>query len=483
VNTIRTSGEALLTIINDLLDFSKIESGKLELEHQPFDLASCIEETLDLFAGQAAARRIEVAHHLEDDVPAVVLGDVNRLRQVLSNLINNAIKFTPKGSVTLTVSLAKEESAQPLRPNHTILSIAVRDSGIGIPHERLDRLFKPFSQVDSSTTRKYGGTGLGLVICHRLCSLMGGDIHVNSDINHGSTFTFSIQIEPTTGAGHVAPRLPEALHSGSVLCIDDNPVNLRRLTAFFRSAGVTVLSADSAESASQMLAKTTPSAAILDLDLPNDPGATPIHEILVSARIPVIGQLVTGAAAAPAWAENTHFAAVPRPLRTITLVRALHTLFPSSTPVPSTNATPELFDLATRIPLNVLIVEDNPVNQKVALRFLQRLGYRADSVANGIEAINAIGAHHYQLVFMDLQMPEMDGFEATRHIRRNLPAHRQPCIVALTANALQSDRDQCLSAGMNDFVTKPIKLGEITDTIRRHFGASKPTSASDTPFI
>ena len=475
VNTIRTSGEALLTIINDLLDFSKIESGKLELEHQSFELANCIEETLDLFAGQAAARRIEVAHHIEPDVPAVVVGDVNRLRQVLSNLVNNAIKFTPKGSVTLTVSLARGDSPPPLRPGHTLLSVAVRDSGIGIPLERLDRLFKPFSQVDSSTTRKYGGTGLGLVICHRLCALMGGDIRVHSDINQGSTFTFTVQIEPATSEA-AAPRLPEAILAGPVLCIDDNPVNLRRLSAFFHSAGVTVLPAASAEAAHHILTQSRPAVAILDLDLPDAPGAIPLHETLTKAGIPVIGQLITGAAAAPAWTENARFAAVPRPLRTLTLIRALHTLFPSSTPAPSASNTRELFDLATRIPLNVLLVEDNPVNQKVALRFLERLGYRADAVANGIEAINAIGAHHYQLVFMDLQMPEMDGFEATRHIRRNLPAHRQPCIIALTANALQSDRDLCLSSGMNDFITKPIKLSEITATIRRHFGTPKPAT-------
>ncbi|HEY9250804.1 MAG TPA: response regulator, partial [Rariglobus sp.] len=187
----------------------------------------------------------------------------------------------------------------------------------------------------------------------------------------------------------------------------------------------------------------------------------------------VIGQLVASGAVAPAWTEKARFAAVPRPLRTLALLRALHTLFPSSAPAPATHVNRDQFDLATRIPLNVLLVEDNPVNQKVALRFLERLGYRADAVANGIEAINAIGAHNYQLVFMDLQMPEMDGFEATRHIRRNLPPHRQPCIIALTANALQSDRTLCLDAGMNDFITKPIKLNEITDTIRRHFGASK----------
>jgi PAS domain S-box-containing protein len=470
VNTIRTSGEALLTIINDLLDFSKIESGKLELEHQPFELAGCIEETLDLFAGQAAARHIEVSHHIEPDVPHVVLGDVNRLRQVLSNLVNNAIKFTPKGTVSVIVSLAGHDGASPqrLRPAHTVLSIAVRDSGIGIPAERLDRLFKPFSQVDSSTTRKYGGTGLGLVICQRLCVLMGGDIRVESQANQGSAFTFTVQVEPSP-ALVPAPGLPAALSAGEVLCIDDNPVNLLRLSTFFLSSGVRVRTATDAASALGLVRKHTPSVIVFDLDLPDTPGDDPLHEALVSSGVPVIGQLVTGAAAAPAWTSRTRFVAVPRPLRTLALIRALHTLFPSSSPLPASASSRETQDLATRLPLNILLVEDNPVNQKVALRFLERLGYRADAVANGIEAINAIGSHHYQLVFMDIQMPEMDGFEATRHIRKNLPTHRQPCIIALTANALQSDRDQCLASGMNDFITKPIKLNEITDVIRRHF--------------
>ena len=475
VSTIRTSGEALLTIINDLLDFSKIESGKLELEHQPFELASCIEETLDLFAGQAAARRIEIAHCIDPDVPAVVLGDVNRLRQVLSNLINNAIKFTPKGTVTLTASLAREVPAQLLRPNHTFLAISVRDSGIGIPSDRLDRLFKPFSQVDSSTTRKYGGTGLGLVICHRLCTLMGGDIRVHSAANEGSTFTFTVQVEAIAGI-NAAPKLPAALQAGPVLCIDDNPVNLRRLALFFEAASLPVVSVDNAADALAAIARARPVVSVLDLDLHPPAEQTQLHVLLVQTGIPVVGQLVTGAAVAPAWTEKARFAAVPRPLRTIALKRALHALFPAESAQPSAAASREQLDLATRIPLNVLLVEDNPVNQKVALRFLERLGYRADAVANGIEAINAIGAHHYQLVFMDLQMPEMDGFEATRHVRANLPPHRQPCIIALTANALQSDRDQCLAAGMNDFITKPIKLGDISDTIRRHFSSPAPAA-------
>jgi PAS domain S-box-containing protein len=476
VNTIRTSGEALLTIINDLLDFSKIESGKFDLEHQPFALADCIEETIDLFAGQAAARDIEVAHCIDDTVPAIVLGDANRLRQILSNLLNNAIKFTPKGGVSITVSLAPELAAPiPLHPGHLRLSFAVRDSGIGIPHERLDRLFKPFSQVDSSTTRKYGGTGLGLVICQRLCALMGGDIKVHSEINDGSTFTFTVQIEPA--ASEKTPiHLPDSLNAGPVLCIDDNPVSLRYLEGFFRSAGIRVLSATNTAQAAEILQNSPPVTAVLDLALLDDSGSRPINELLIAAGVPTVGLLRSGVCAAPDWTGNARFVAVPRPLRTVSVIRALQGLFPSKTPAAPVPSSTEPFDLATRIPLNVLLVEDNPVNQKVALRFLQRLGYHADCTSNGIEAINAIEAHHYQLVFMDLQMPEMDGFQATRHIRRNLPAHRQPCIVALTANALQTDREQCLAAGMDDFITKPIKLGEITDAIRRHFTATKPVS-------
>jgi PAS domain S-box-containing protein len=469
VNTIRTSGEALLTIINDLLDFSKIESGKLELEHHPFDLANCVEETIDLFASLAAERRIEVAHHIEPDVPAVVLGDINRFRQVLSNLINNAIKFTPKGKITLTVSLAHEDSTEPLRPNHTLISVAVRDSGIGIPRERINRLFKPFSQVDSSTTRKYGGTGLGLVICHRLCALMGGDIRVDSDIGQGSTFTFTAQVEPATPE-IATPELPEVLKAGHVLCVDDNPVHLLRLTTFFRSAGISVLPAATTEIATDILTQTPPAAVILDLELSDTTGAAPFREAILKAGIPTVGQLSPGSVCEPSWAHHARFVVVSRPLRTLTLIRALHTLFPNGAPFPQPAVIPQSFDLASRIPLKILLVEDNPVNRKVALRFLERLGYRADVAANGLEAIKAITERSYQLVFMDLQMPEMDGFEATRQIRKNTPSDRQPCIVALTANALQSDRDLCLLAGMNDFVTKPIKPAEISATIHRHFG-------------
>ena len=474
VSTIRTSGEALLAIINDLLDFSKIESGKLELEQQQFDLSSCIEETLDLFAGQAASRRLEVAYFIDPAVPAVLVGDVNRIRQILGNLINNAVKFTPTGSISLTAGLATVDTAlPPLLPQHLMLSVAVRDSGIGIPSESLERLFKPFSQVDSSTTRKYGGTGLGLAICQRLCALMGGQIGVTSEINQGSTFTFTVQVQ-VAEVDSVAPVLPSALAAGPVLCIDDNSVNLDRLVAFFRASGVTALPASDAQIGTALLEQNRPVAVVLDLDLPDSPATTSLHQALVAAGVPVVGLMLRVGAAVPEWVGSARFTAVPRPLRTHVLTRAIHSLFVPVVSTQTANVTSESLNLASEIPLSVLLVEDNPVNQRVALRFLERLGYRADAVANGLEAVDAIGSHPYQLVFMDLQMPEMDGFDATRLIRKNQPAHLQPCIIALTANALQADRDQCLAAGMNDFITKPIKLADMADVIRRNFPRSAP---------
>jgi PAS domain S-box-containing protein len=474
VNTIRNSGETLLTIINDLLDFSKVESGKLDIEHRPFDLAACVEETLDLFAGQAADRGIELTHFIAPAVPAAVSGDVNRLRQVFSNLVNNAVKFTPAGRVDLLVDIAPADPARPpLLPGRILVSVTVTDTGIGIPPDRLDRLFKPFSQVDSSTNRKYGGTGLGLAICQRLCSLMGGDIGVRSQPGRGSTFAFTVQLEP--GSGGLSRFVPPAeLACGPVLCIDDHPVMLDRLAAFFGSAGLTVLRAASAEAARSRLDHCVPSLAVLDLGLPPTPETESLHATLSASGIPTVGMLEPGTSAEPEWASSPRFAAVSRPLRNQSLARALHALFPSAAPEPVVEPVGDSLDLSRLIPLRVLVVEDNAVNQRVALRFLERLGYRADAVTNGGDAIDQIDSHSYQLVLMDLQMPEMDGFEATRCIRRMLPAHRQPRIIALTANALQSDRDLCLAAGMDDFITKPVKLTDISEAIRRNFAPAQP---------
>lgn len=472
VNTVRTSGEALLTIINDILDFSKIESGKMELERMPFELSLCIEEALDLFALQASAKKIEIGYHLAPNVPAWIVGDVTRLRQVIVNLFTNAVKFTPSGSIFIEVRRLGPERIDVVDQGNFRLEFAVRDTGIGIPANRLDRLFQAFSQVDSSTTRKFGGTGLGLVICQRLAQLMGGDIRVESTSGVGSAFIFTITTE-TAALNNAAlsslPALPVTLQSAPVLIIETHPLAQAHLCHCFEQWGATCLIASDATGAISLLANLSvqPGLLVITGGETDNPGATDPLATLVCPRLAMFpfGQTVPSAPArllAP-------FTALPKPVKHAALYQAVVSLFEAAgrtaSPFAKTNERP----LADEFPLSVLLAEDNPVNQKVATRFLERMGYRADCVVNGLEALEALNSRHYDLVLMDLQMPEMDGLEATRHIRK-MRLERQPKIVALTANAMQGDRELCLSAGMDDYITKPVKIHEIAAAIRRQFG-------------
>jgi len=475
VATIRNSGEALLTIINDILDFSKIESGKMELERLPFDLSVCLEDVLDLMSVPAAAKKLELVYHIEDDVPAWIQGDVTRLRQVLVNLVNNAVKFTPAGGVAITVRRLPALAVSETAPGALTLEFSVTDTGIGIPPDRLNRLFRPFSQVDSSTTRRFGGTGLGLAICHRLCTLMGGNIHVTSTPGSGSTFTFSLLTESMpVPPGWGLPEMPAALNYGPVLCLDDNPITRLRLQSFLQSWGARPLPVSTIEETQRALADDIPPVAlVLDHELIASETWAALRAQLIASDSPIL--LLTppgiGAGQLAAFAGRPATATSTKPLRTPSLIRGLQSLFgatPESIP-PFASITTERL-LAHDIPLDILLAEDNPVNQKVALRYLERLGYRADFVGNGLEALNTLEARPYHLVLMDLQMPEMDGLEASRQVRLRLPADRQPKIIALTANALQGDRELCLAAGMDDYITKPVKLHEIADAIRRLFG-------------
>ncbi len=477
VGTIRSSGEALLSIINDILDFSKIEAGKFELDHQPYELAACVEETLDLFAALAASRNIELAHAIAADVPTIVIGDGPRLRQILTNLVNNAVKFTPSGRITVEVRQLHGGTRSPFGSSSPIpsssdrihLEFAVRDTGIGIPPDRLHRLFKPFSQVDASTTRKYGGTGLGLAICHRLCQLNGGDIRVESESGHGSAFIFHIAVERIPASRQPPPpALPPPLVPGTrVLCCDSNPVVLRWLAVFFERAGLIVTRAVTPAAARNFL-RDPPTPLLVVFGLVPNGGTDALRADLATRDIPAICLHAPGLAlpAAP-----SKFFPHAKPLRQHAFVRTLQALFktPSSSLVDDTAVLAVNRPLAEDIPLTILLVEDNLVNQKVALRFLERLGYRADVAANGNEAIAAFAIRRYDFILMDIQMPEMDGYEATREIRRRQDPSRPPRIVALTANALQSDRDQSAAVGMDGFITKPVKLSEITATIRRLF--------------
>jgi PAS domain S-box-containing protein len=501
VHTIRSSGDALLTIINDILDFSKIESGKMEIENLPFELASTIEDALELFAVQAGIKKLELSYVIDPAVPAWIVGDVTRLRQVLVNLINNAVKFTPSGAISIevrthpdsppTLPLARECGAPFIASLR--LEFAVRDTGIGIPPDRIDRLFQPFSQVDSSTTRKYGGTGLGLVICQRLCALMGGEINVQSVRGKGSIFTFTLLAEAVpTAAEAIPPAVPAALKAGAVLLLEDDAVNRVRLQNFFASCGVTCLACANLAETEGHLVKTQPiSAALIDSQLLETPAAQPLRDQVIAFDLPVLLLLAPGqsapsmagvplpTAAATGRAQIRVRASLAKPIKTSALAHALHQLFRNAA---DPAAIADLRPLADEIPLEILLVEDNTVNQKVASRLLERLGYRIDTVGNGLEALAALSSRHYHLILMDVQMPEMDGFEATRSIRHRLPPEFQPKIIAVTANALKGDRKRCLDAGMNDYVTKPIRLEEIRDAIRRQFSFPAGIKKPDAPY-
>lgn len=471
VTTIRNSGEALLTIINDILDFSKIESGKMELERIPFDLGACIEDALDLFAVAATAKNIDLAYHIQSDVPPWILGDVTRLRQVIVNLVNNAVKFTPAGRISVLVTRIPSEANSQLLSDSAEIEIAIVDTGIGIPPERMDRLFKPFTQVDSSTTRKFGGTGLGLAICQRLCSLMGGTMQVRSVVGEGSNFSFRI-VSPAVPVppGWGLPESPAQLNYGPVLCVTENPILRDRLRDFFSSWGGRSVCVGSVEEAARELGASNPVAAVIDASVVHQ--ASVFRDLLIASELPVLLLTPTGQSTLATEIFSGRRALIPvaKPVRTAALVRTLRKLLsPARVSIPPFAPSRTEKRLGDEIPLNILLVEDNPVNQKVGLRFLERLGYRADSAGNGLEAVNILETRSYDLVLMDLQMPEMDGLEASRQIRRRLPQDRQPKIIALTANALQGDRELCLSAGMDDYITKPVKPMEISQAIRRYF--------------
>jgi PAS domain S-box-containing protein len=477
VNTIRTSGEALLTIINDILDFSKIESGKMELEKAPFELALCVEEALDLFAPTAATKRLEIGYHVEQDVPPWIVGDVTRLRQIIVNLVNNAIKFTPSGSISIQVRrIPLDAAVRPTPAGRMRLEITVQDTGIGIPPDRIDRLFKAFSQVDSSTTRKYGGTGLGLAICQRLCQLMYGDIRVESTLGKGSTFTIAFMTDAAQRPAEIAaPTLAGMELNGTLaLCIEDNPITRARLRTLFDSLGAGCMFANDPDSAVEMASTLPHPPAVVILDLPEFESQRAL-ELTAEIKCPRLVLFRLGQTPPPAPKDGLPYATLSKPIKTVSFLQALAVLGNrSGSGGVVVQARHEDRPIAEEIPLSVLLAEDNAVNQKVALRFLERMGYNADAVGNGLEVINAFQTRSYDLVLMDLQMPEMDGLEASRQIRRTLPADRQPKIIALTANAMQGDREICLDAGMDDYISKPVKMHEIVAAIRRQFAKGKP---------
>jgi CheY-like chemotaxis protein len=456
------SSDALLAIINGILDFSKIESGRLELEERPFEVSRCTEEALDLVAAEAAERGLELAYFCAADVPRVVLGDVTRVRQVLVNLLANAVKFTRRGEVVVSVE------ATGLHGDLHELRFSVRDTGIGIPPEAMDRLFRSFSQVDTSTSRKYGGTGLGLAISKRLVEMMGGDITVESAPGAGSTFRFTIR------ARAMAPapcREPTTLRGKRALIVDDNDTNRRILALQALGWGLEFSAVASATEALALLeAGERYDLAILDMLMPDMDGLELAHEMRrrLSSVPPLVLLTSIGHRSANGGGDGSPFAAVlTKPVKSALLLGTLERVSGGAADALPRSPTADRRMLAAHVPLRVLLAEDNPVNQKVGLRMLERLGYRADVAANGVEVLAALARRPYDVVLMDVQMPEMDGLVASRHIRSRYGATHGPRIIAMTGNALEGDRERCRAAGMDDYITKPVRMDQLVAALER----------------
>jgi signal transduction histidine kinase/DNA-binding response OmpR family regulator/HPt (histidine-containing phosphotransfer) domain-containing protein len=474
--TIRTSGDHLLTLINDILDFSKIESGMLELEEAPFDLRICVEDALQLVAPKARDKGLELAYLVEGATPVLLRGDVGRVRQVLVNLLSNAVKFTEAGEIGVSVQ------SHEIAPRRHELHFAVRDTGIGIPAERLDRLFKSFSQVDASTSRRYGGTGLGLAICKRLTERMGGRIWVESEPGKGSTFHFTILADSLEGLEAKRPD-DDAVQLGGrrVLIVDDNATNRRLLRLQTEKWGMFSRETDSPAEALAWIRRGDPyDIALLDYQMPGMDGISLARELRKLPGARSLALILLSSVNRPPIAdqEETRFAAVlSKPLKLSQLREGLwHALGEHPAPSAPVDRTAEPISSAP-VPLRILLAEDHLLNQRVALRMLERLGYRADVAENGLEVLERLTQAPYDVVLMDVQMPEMNGLDASRAICARWPAAERPRIIAMTAEAMEGDREMCLAAGMDDYVVKPVSLEQL----RRALADSRPLPPRASP--
>ncbi len=461
----RSSGDALLHVINDILDFSKIEAGRLDLDSAPFDLRECVESALELVAAGALKKGLDIAYDLDPDAPGALVGDVTRVRQILINLLNNAVKFTERGEVVLTVTAERLDSDERHR-----VHVAVRDTGIGIPEERIDRLFESFSQLDPSTTRRYGGTGLGLAISKRLVDLMGGTMWVESRAGEGSTFHLTFEAEAAAAPVRTFEQAAATQLSGRrVLIVDDNATNRHILAKQAESWGMLPVNTDSPTEALEWIRRGDPfDVAILDMQMPDMDGLTLAAEIR-EHRDPQALPLVMLTSLGRSETGSVEFAAhLTKPIKPSQLHDALMAVFGGELEVhePPVAAAPDSH-LAERLPLRILVVEDNAVNQQLVLLMLQKVGYRADVAANGVEALDALERQLYDAVLMDVEMPEMDGLEATRQIHQRWPRERRPHIIAVTANAMQGERELCIQAGMDDYISKPIHIEELSGALTR----------------
>ncbi|MCY0994285.1 response regulator [Nannocystis sp. ILAH1] len=467
VDTLRSSCESLLTIINDILDFSKIEANKLELESEAFNLQEFIDGVVDLVAASKLGDKpLNIAVSIAADVPRRLVTDSTRLRQILLNLLSNAVKFTAHGDISLDVSVRGVRRPGDGPPRYGLL-FAVEDTGIGIRADRMDRLFQSFSQLDSSTTRRFGGTGLGLAISKRLAEMLGGTMWAVSEVDRGSTFYFTIDAASEPNSQIIVADHDGRFRGKQLLLVDASGPQRRLLSGHAHAWGLQTLAFATAGEALAGLREVAVDVAVVDTLLP-DERHKDLLAALRHAHVPVV-LLAPMARRSYGTGLEEHDALVSKPIKGASLLAALASVLGEgdAQPSPRVELGASEFDptLAERLPLRILVAEDNATNQKLMLLMLERFGYRADCAFHGIEALDAISRHAYDIVLMDVQMPEMDGLEATRLIRRS--GGPQPRIVAMTANAMDSDREACLAAGMDDYVSKPIQIRELRAALER----------------
>ena len=476
---IQASGENLISIINDILDLTKIDSGRMELESEPFELQACIEDTLDLLAYKAIEKQLDLLYFIEHDVPAVLKGDLHRLRQILLNLVSNAIKFTSSGEIFISVQLLGQSA------DEVELKFQVKDTGIGIDPDKIAQLFEAFVQADSSTTRKYGGTGLGLAISKRLVNLMGGEIWAESEPGKGSDFYFTIKAKTSQVA---KPRLRVKgnvvqLKDRRVLIVDDNQTNCQILKLHFESWGMKPFIADSGQAALAVLENESAfHIAVLDYQMPAMDGVQLARKIRRMGRyekLPLI--LLSSSGDHEQHSAGLFDARLLKPVRIKGLFdEVLHIMTDiekrRKMAEPQTNQID--VNMSQRLPLRILVAEDNLVNQKLAISLLNLMGYKVDAVLNGAEVLKIMNEKEYDIILMDLQMPEMNGIEATIRIREIYPPEKQPHIIAITANAMLGDREKCLAAGMVDYMSKPIKIYELQAALEK-WGSLKLAARQD----
>jgi signal transduction histidine kinase/CheY-like chemotaxis protein len=463
--TLRGSSEHLLTLINEILDFSKIEAGRLELDHAPFDLRQCVEEALELVAAQAQAKGLELVYEFDPKIRHRFVGDASRLRQVLANLLSNAVKFTEAGEV---VPVVVQLSEREMENGDYEIEVAVRDTGIGMTPEQLSRLFQAFTQADASTTRRFGGTGLGLAISKPLVEAMGGRIWAESELGKGSIFRFTFRAPATPHPPDALPIDGTEMRGLRMLVVDDNATNRKVLRALGESWGLVVWDSESPVRVLEHL-REDPSyqLALLDYNMPEMDGLSLAREIRArfGGGLTILLLSSGGISSAEAKAAGSVVqGTLSKPIRQSQLYNSLVNALAGRPVRLQHERRRRTIASASAVPLRrlrILVAEDNVVNQKVAQLLLKQLGQRADLATNGAEAVNALERQDYDVVLMDCQMPEVDGFDATREIRARIPEERQPYIVAMTANAMEGDREDCLGAGMDDYLSKPVDLERL----------------------